>query len=270
MSEACCKQTLGLKYKSAICTQQGLIYCWVSLREELCSSRPTLLSDSEYFLLPMLTMSSISSAMSLLPLSIITATSLDTDPGPAFFCPRAQWKSMSSTKPPRLSLEGRGRINTRYICSELPMDWRENNMWNLTHKTTLNIYTVYTDADIIAPGWIMRGFLSRKRRRGWRGCTDEHQYVCNPLQCPRWLSDGWQCRLKQSKFSSTSLPPQTLLQSHKKINKWCEILHFVPGETSAEQTHTEYIAHSCRDMNVHIYLKLLCSQDSQSGTSVLT
>lgn len=36
--------------------------------------------------------------------------------------------------------------------------------------------------------------------------TDEHQSVCNLLQCPRWLSDGWQCRLKQSKFWTTSFP----------------------------------------------------------------
>ncbi|TNN87012.1 hypothetical protein EYF80_002767 [Liparis tanakae] len=42
--------------------------------------------------------------MSLLPLSIMAATSLDAAPGPAFLCPWAQWKSMSSTKAPRSSL----------------------------------------------------------------------------------------------------------------------------------------------------------------------
>ena len=35
---------------------------------------------------------------------------------------------------------------------------------------------------------------------GVGGGTDEHQSVCNLLPCPRWLSDRWQCRLKQSKF----------------------------------------------------------------------
>lgn len=35
---------------------------------------------------------------------------------------------------------------------------------------------------------------------------DEHQSVCNLLQYPRWLSNGWQCRLKQSNFSSIGLP----------------------------------------------------------------
>lgn len=41
----------------------------------------------------------------------------------------------------------------------------------------------------------------RRRRLG----TDEHHNMCNLLECPRWLHDGWRCRLEQSILSYLSV-----------------------------------------------------------------
>lgn len=59
-------------------------------------------------------------------------------------------------------------------------------------------------------GWVGRGG-GREAEDRWAS-----QHVCNLLQCPRWLHDGRQCRLKQSNPSCISLPVCFLYLTHAR------------------------------------------------------